>query len=108
MIVYKIINALVKYKKVQKTKKYEIFDINYSNIKFRTLGDVNIITNKEMIEFEKEYDKFIPVNEETRELICIGNKYKIHLKIQFSTKTGCDKYEIRLIQKYLQYHQKKQ
>ena len=54
-----------------------------------------------MIEFEKEYDKFIPVNEETRDLICIGNSSKNEVKVQITTKEGCDKYQIRTEQQLI-------
>ncbi|KAL7721960.1 Protein serine/threonine kinase [Entamoeba marina] len=35
------------------------------------------------------------LNEETRDLICVGNTSKHTIKVQFSVKDGCDKYEIR-------------
>ena len=97
IIIIKIINSILNYRKVQKQRKeYTIFDMKYSNIKFKPLGDGLIITNKQHIYFEEDEIKTeIAVNKENRQLICIGNKSKRNLKIQFSTKTGCDKYEIR-------------
>ena len=83
------------YKKYQEErKKYTIFSMKYSNIKFIPIKNTNIVINKEIINFENEEEQ-IPVNKETRELICIGNRSKHNIKIQFSTKTGCLKYEIR-------------
>ena len=53
---------------------------------FFSLGDENIISNKKLIEFIKDYDtEEIAVNEETKELICIGNNNS-KVKLQFSVK----------------------
>ena len=51
--------------------------------------------NKNVVKFNLENDDLIPVNEETRDLVCIGHVGKHDLKVQISTKEGCDKYEIR-------------
>ena len=84
------------YKKYQEErKKYAIFSMKYSNIKFIPIKNTNIVINKEIINFGNEEDKDIPVNKETRELICVGNRSKHNIKIQFSVKEECDKYEIR-------------
>ena len=39
--------------------------------------------------------KFIPVGEETKDLICIGNNNADMIKIQFTTNEDTDRYEIR-------------
>ena len=41
--------------------------------------------------------KFIPVGEETKDLICVGNDISDMMKIQFTTKEDIDRYEIRTI-----------
>ena len=42
---------------------------------------------KTIFEFPKDYDKeVVLVNEETKELICIGNNNKNKVKLQFSVK----------------------
>ena len=52
---------------------------------------------KTIIEFIKDYDTDeIAVNEETKELICIGNNNKNKVKLQFSVKQNNYKYEIRV------------
>ena len=78
IIIIKIINSILNYRKVQKQRKeYTIFDLKYTNITFKPLGDGLIITNKQHIYFEEDDIKTeIPVNKGNRQLICIGNKYK--------------------------------
>ena len=76
-----------------------IFPIKRSNIEFKYSKD-GICTNKDIIKFDlDEYDNegndnLIPVNSETRDLICIGNKGKNKLKLQFTTIEN-EKYQIR-------------
>ena len=91
-IVISILNRL-KEKKVR--EEYSVFDMKYTNIKFATLGDGTIVTNKKEILFEEDEKETIEVDKENRQLICIGNKSSRKLKVQFSTKTRSDKYEIR-------------
>ena len=52
------------------------------------------LTVEEAKSFDDEMNE-IPVNEETKDLICIGNKSKNRLKVQITSKEGCEKYEIR-------------
>ncbi|GAB1222119.1 hypothetical protein ENUP19_0093G0042 [Entamoeba nuttalli] len=52
-----------------------------------------ILTNKKEIEFQEGEE--IKVNEEIRELICIGNDKKEKMKIQISNKEENEKYSIR-------------
>ena len=71
--------------------------MKYSNINFFPLGDKSILTNKKVIEFTKDYDtEEIPVCEETKELICIGNNNKNKVKLQFSVKQNNYRREIRI------------
>ena len=55
----------------------------------------SILCNKSNLTFDDDDDE-IPVNEETKDLICIGNNSKSRSKIQFTSKSGSDKYEIRI------------
>ncbi|ELP94538.1 serine/threonine protein kinase HT1, putative [Entamoeba invadens IP1] len=41
--------------------------------------------------------ELLPVDQESRDLICIGNMSKHKLKVQFSVISGCDYYEIRTV-----------
>ncbi|KAL7720454.1 Tyrosine kinase [Entamoeba marina] len=54
---------------------------------------LNVVINKELL-FNDESEE-IGVNEETRDFVCVGNTSKHTIKVQFSVKDGCDKYEIR-------------
>ncbi|MBQ8434916.1 MAG: hypothetical protein IJX24_02755, partial [Oscillospiraceae bacterium] len=63
------------------------------DINFDVLKD-DIVTNKTKLTFSDELSE-IPVEQETKELICIGNKSKERIKVQITTKKGCEKYEIR-------------
>ncbi|KAL7722538.1 Protein kinase domain-containing protein [Entamoeba marina] len=67
-----------------------VFKMSRSNVSMKKLTG-NMCCNLKTIDYEGE----IEVNEESRELICVGNTSKYQLKIQTSTKDGCDKYEIR-------------
>ncbi|BFU19171.1 protein kinase domain containing protein [Entamoeba histolytica] len=72
--------------------KTTIFKITQSNIRFISLGD-GILSNKKEIELQEGEE--IKVNEEIRELICIGNDKKEKMKIQISSKEENEKYSIR-------------
>ena len=64
-----------------------------SNVEFTKLCDI-LYTNKSVIDFNDEVDE-IPIEGETKSLVCIGNRTRHNLKIQFSVIEGCDRYEIR-------------
>ncbi|ELP84118.1 hypothetical protein EIN_367530 [Entamoeba invadens IP1] len=70
-----------------------IFKINHSNINFIAIGD-DIVVNKTGIVFGGSENP-IKVGIESRELICVGNLSKRHLKIQFSMTDKTEKYTIR-------------
>ncbi|ELP91786.1 protein serine/threonine kinase, putative [Entamoeba invadens IP1] len=70
-----------------------VFKINRSNISMSVLEN-NILTNKQSLTFTDISDT-LPVGSESRELLCLGNKGKGILKIQMTTRGGCDKYSIR-------------
>ncbi|EAL46950.1 protein kinase, putative [Entamoeba histolytica HM-1:IMSS] len=78
--------------KKEREKTTTIFKITQSNIKFIPLGD-GILTSKKEIELQEGEE--IKVNEEIRELICIGNDKKEKMKIQISSKEENEKYSIR-------------
>ncbi|ELP92044.1 protein serine/threonine kinase, putative [Entamoeba invadens IP1] len=73
-----------------------VFKINRSNIMFYKVNDW-LVVNKEKMLFidESSANNEITVNKETRELLCVGNKSKNPMKIQFSVMKGCDYYTIR-------------
>ncbi|BFU26633.1 protein kinase, putative [Entamoeba histolytica HM-1:IMSS-B] len=94
-----LIILIIRKQQQKKIKEATIceFNMKKSNINFIVLNEeCGIVINKKEIDFSLEKDDpFIPVNKETRDLICIGNKKSKLLKIQFSTKDQLDKYEIR-------------
>lgn len=80
-----------KKKEEEKLKNICFFKMSRSNITMDVLGD-SLLSNKKVLTFDGE---LIPVNEESRDLICIGNRTDHHLKVQFSVKQGCDQYTIK-------------
>ena len=52
------------------------------------------MSNKQQLSFNDDQEE-VPVEQETKELICIGNPSATNLKVQFSVKEGCYKYQIR-------------
>ncbi|ELP87473.1 protein serine/threonine kinase, putative [Entamoeba invadens IP1] len=73
-----------------------IFDMKRSNVNMINLTDI-ICTNKRVITFDLDGQSMIPVDEETRDIVCIGNRSQRRLKVQFSVVEGCDNYTIRTI-----------
>ncbi|ELP86152.1 protein serine/threonine kinase, putative [Entamoeba invadens IP1] len=69
-----------------------VFKIDRSNIRMTDL-DKGIVSNKKQLIFGEGV--LNPVEEEVRELICIGNTQHRNLKIQFTTKDLCDKFKVR-------------
>ncbi|GAB1223370.1 hypothetical protein ENUP19_0144G0013 [Entamoeba nuttalli] len=68
-------------------KKYCIFDMSRSNVEFHSTDNPDVVINKEVIHFT------IDNQNDIEETIQIPEKNTI--KVQFSVKEGCDKYEIR-------------
>ncbi|KAL7714041.1 Protein serine/threonine kinase [Entamoeba marina] len=94
-IIFYVTILYLNYRKIEKQRKlYTIFDMKTSNIKFVSTENEDVVINKNEILFNDECEE-IGVNEETRDLICVGNSSKNTIKVQFSVKEGCDKYEIR-------------
>ena len=84
---------VMKTKEKKKHSNFNLFTLKKSNIAFVHLSE-GILSNKESIHFNEEFTE-IPVNEETREIICIGNNKAKNLKVQFSIIEGNDRYEMR-------------
>ena len=80
--------------------KISLFDMDHSNIHFIPTEIPEIVLSSNEIHFKKdsysETDTEIPVNEETRQLFCVGNKGKNPLKVQFSLMEGTKKYLLRV------------
>ncbi|GAT99211.1 hypothetical protein CL6EHI_001630 [Entamoeba histolytica] len=92
MIIMMVNYIMKRREKKEREKTTTIFKITQSNIKFIPLGD-GILTSKKEIELQEGEE--IKVNEEIRELICIGNDKKEKMKIQISSKEENEKYSIR-------------
>ncbi|ELP93726.1 tyrosine kinase, putative, partial [Entamoeba invadens IP1] len=71
------------FKKHKNTEEKTIFKMERSNLIFTSLDSV-LSSNKKLIDFDNIQ---IPVNKETRELLCLGNKSKHHIKLQLSVIT---------------------
>ncbi|ELP83628.1 protein serine/threonine kinase, putative [Entamoeba invadens IP1] len=87
-----------KLKKIEKHRNICEFEIKRSNIHFFVLEEeTGIVSNKTTIDFiDDGGDKvLIPVMEESKELICIGNTKVNTLKVQLSCKDANTKFEMR-------------
>ncbi|ELP92028.1 protein serine/threonine kinase, putative [Entamoeba invadens IP1] len=93
-----IVVYLLMMKKKEKVQLQNIcvFEMSRSNIPMSSLNKV-MCSNKNVIHFDLEDDGPIPVDAESRDLICIGNTSKHNMKVQFSVLDGCDYYEIRTV-----------
>ena len=70
--------------------------MKYSNVNFLPLRDGSIVANKTTIGFTNYYNnEVIPVNKESKKLICIGNKGKNKVKLQFTVQNDY-RIEIRI------------
>ena len=104
IIIVLIILKIQRQKEKEKMENICIFKMSKTNIKFIEINEM-IKSNKQIIKFhsqnENNYDnennqnEEIPVNEETKEIICLGNISKNRIKIQITSKSGNNKYEIR-------------
>ncbi|ELP92393.1 protein kinase domain containing protein, partial [Entamoeba invadens IP1] len=91
----------LKHKKNEERKKVCVFNMKKSNINFSKLSKKLVVNLPELI-FENDSNDNretteIPVSEETRELLCIGNISKNNLKIQLSVIANCELYNIRTV-----------
>jgi len=70
-----------------------VFKLRNTNIRFLPIT-VNspICVNKNEIKFDLEGEELIPMNKETRDLLCVGNRGRVNLKVQISSNEN-SKYE---------------
>ena len=85
-----MMNKIIKTKYDKRKEDTCVFEMNKSNVKFIELGN-GVMTNKPEIIIEEE----MKIEEENRELICIGNNTNETMKIQISKKEDNYKYLIR-------------
>ncbi|ELP92022.1 protein serine/threonine kinase, putative [Entamoeba invadens IP1] len=72
-----------------------VYNMKKSNVPMQNLGDF-LLSNKQIITFGVlNEDSLIEVNEETRELLCVGNNTNHTIKVQFSVIDNCDQFLIR-------------
>ncbi|ELP87163.1 protein serine/threonine kinase, putative [Entamoeba invadens IP1] len=81
-------------KKRKDLKNICTFDMSRSNVEMVSMNN-NLCTNKPVLKFDLDDIEQIPVDSETRDLVCVGNTSKHKMKIQFSVLEGCDNYKIR-------------
>ncbi|ELP88141.1 hypothetical protein EIN_223340 [Entamoeba invadens IP1] len=67
-------------RQVEKMKNVRVFDIKKSNITMNPLDKVSC-SNKKVLKIDMDSDALIPMDEESCDLICIGNLTKHHLKV---------------------------
>ncbi|ELP84035.1 protein serine/threonine kinase, putative [Entamoeba invadens IP1] len=79
-------------KSVEKTTT--LFKMNNSNIKFEALQNGICVSSKEIC-FNYESTE-IPVEQESREMFCVGNTNKNVIKIQFTISVNSDKFTIKI------------
>ncbi|ELP86031.1 tyrosine protein kinase, putative [Entamoeba invadens IP1] len=73
-----------------------VFKMKRSNVAFYDMNEW-LVSNKKTLVFAVDDNENgdIPVGKETRELLCVGNKSKNSIKIQFSVLNGCENYNIK-------------
>ncbi|ELP85514.1 protein serine/threonine kinase, putative, partial [Entamoeba invadens IP1] len=89
---FKCIFKKIHTKELEKTTT--IFKMTKSNIIFVTLINHICVSSIEL-NFNSEMDE-IPVDNETKEVLCVGNMSKNVLKIQFTMTTQIDKFTVRV------------
>ncbi|ELP88790.1 protein serine/threonine kinase, putative [Entamoeba invadens IP1] len=90
---------IVKRKKEHKNRKKTcFFTMSKSNISFHKTNTPEVVVNKNEIVFETdENGTEIPANEESRELLCVGNSGNNTIKVQFSIFDNKYKYSIQTL-----------
>ena len=98
-IVILIISIIVVISKRSNEKYYSnvtVFKIKKSNSKFVNVNKTDICLNMTKIVVDRDgYENEIPVGEETKALLCVGNKSRKNMKVQI-TSTESTKYSIRI------------
>ena len=88
IIVIILVILLEKKRKVEKFRYITIFDMRRSNVYFdlRRNKESLCVNKMETIFDEEDEGKFIPVGEETKDIIYVSNLSRDMMKIQISTK----------------------
>ncbi|EDR22739.1 protein serine/threonine kinase, putative [Entamoeba dispar SAW760] len=97
IIIFLIFIIQTRRKKKEREEKICEFDMSRCNILFEDVDkESGLCVNKKELTFTIDrMTDTIPVGEESRDLLCIGNKKSHTLKVQITTKTNIDKYRIR-------------
>ncbi|ELP94392.1 protein kinase, putative, partial [Entamoeba invadens IP1] len=93
IIILTLFVLIFKKKEEKKMTNICVFKIKRSNVTMKKL-DNDILVNKSDLSFN-ENDVKIPVEQSTRELLCVGTQGKGNMKIQITTRENCDEYDIR-------------
>ncbi|ELP91890.1 protein serine/threonine kinase, putative [Entamoeba invadens IP1] len=98
IIVFIIIQKVLQARRRSKQAKLNltIFKIKNSNSPLSFLLGDKIVANMECLKFDENVEE-IPVLSETREVICIGNKTKHSVLIQFSVRSEIDQFSFRFV-----------
>ncbi|ELP86082.1 protein serine/threonine kinase, putative [Entamoeba invadens IP1] len=92
---YYFIKKIVKKNKmIEMENKMTIFDMNRSNVSFTRLGTLSV--NLPFVDFNSDSTE-LPVNTESRQLLCVGNSTSDTLKVQITTATCEEKYTLRVL-----------
>ncbi|BFU22689.1 protein kinase domain containing protein [Entamoeba histolytica] len=91
-----LINSITRYTaNKQREKEFTSFKMSSSSIHFVPLSNGSCLTTS-MSEINFTENNVIPVGQETKTLLCIGNTNKAIMKVQITNKTDCEsKYGIR-------------
>ncbi|ELP92620.1 protein serine/threonine kinase, putative [Entamoeba invadens IP1] len=90
-----VFSILKKIERKQQDEQVTRFLITRSTIKFETEENTPLVVNKKVIPFSSENTEEIKVNEKARELLCVGNKGRSTLKMQFTQQVN-EKYDIQI------------
>ena len=95
VLVILIVVLIEKRRRFMKFRNVTIFDMRKYNMDFDYKINEDLHANKMQLTFDEGEAKYIPVGEETKDIICIGNNINDMMKVQFTTKENTDRYEIR-------------
>ena len=74
------------------------FEMGRSNVSFTPLrGSTALVVNKTVMDFQFDFDSFtsIPVEQESRDILCVGNNGRHTAKVQFTWQEN-EKYSLRV------------
>ena len=86
-----VVQGIALVKRQQRAQTTCVFKMQYSNVVFTKTKAANVVMDKDVVVFG---DGAIPIGEEAKALLCVGNRGK-KLKIQAISKDGSDKFDIR-------------